>query len=167
MMRNLVLKRFLHSSTSLARSSSSSTSNPFLPSSRCVSPSFSLSLSLLVFYLFIYIYIYTCVCVCVYTCVLYKCWFFVSILVQDFMLEAEIVHVRWFFYWFCWFFFFFLVFGIWVCWTELYKYVFVWLDWCEWVRFWKCKFRVLCCLVRLMWMGLQLSEIKMVSLWKY
>ncbi|KAK4572215.1 hypothetical protein RGQ29_030589 [Quercus rubra] len=35
MMRNLVLKRFLHSSTSLARSSSSSTSNPFLPSSRC------------------------------------------------------------------------------------------------------------------------------------
>ncbi|XP_030935323.1 uncharacterized protein LOC115960526 isoform X1 [Quercus lobata] len=34
-MRNLVLKRFLHSSTSLARSSSSSTSNTFLPSSRC------------------------------------------------------------------------------------------------------------------------------------
>nr|XP_023894695.1 uncharacterized protein LOC112006622 [Quercus suber] len=38
MLRNLVLKRFLHSSTSLAlssSSSSSSTSNPFLPSSRC------------------------------------------------------------------------------------------------------------------------------------
>ena len=130
MMRNLVLKRFLHSSTSLARSSSSSTSNPFLPSSRCVSPSFSLSVSLLVFYLFIYIY----VCVCVYTCVLYKCWLFVSILVQDFMLEAEIVHVRWFFYWFCWFFFFFFWFlgygsaGL----SCINTYLFGWIDVSEW-----------------------------------
>lgn len=128
-MRNIVLKRFLQSSSPFTRSPSSR-SNPFLLSSRCVSLSLSLSHSL---------YVYICFRMFMYGCVIWtfllsfdagnvvfpsSCssfWQFLFIyflvLVQDFMWGAETVHPWWLFLWFGWLS---LVFRLWVWQTELY-----------------------------------------------